>query len=298
MPSRTVKIMRKNPYKNDQEAKFNEWLKAASRSVGPYWQGGSAKTATGLTHREIDILMPKVLDVEKTDRDFRKRVVDYFENVIETDVPAEGKTLEIGLEEDDNGDLSEDNLPINVLDYIAWRHARGHYQVAVNKSEADRDSTKLFYFHNTEELTDQEFEGLKTKDSAQMAYLQNKEDIRKIIMVLSVLNVPRVEEMSDKARTLEFKRLSLERPGAFFVTCTDKELAVKYTISCLVSTKLLLKIGDAPSYVIAESGKDIAKGLRDAVHWFNDPANSQTVNMLKSQYRALESKPKAVAIEE
>lgn len=289
MGSRIVEIRRKNHFNNDQKKEYEQYSRDFHRSVGAYWKKGSNRSGSGLSFEEEDLLMPEVLDVDAKDREFRKKVAAYFD-AIDTDVPHAGKKLEAGLLNNDKP-LAADNMPIEPEQYIRWRHATSHPQMAENKLAADRDQTKFFYFFSGEDEMDDQYELTKIKDAAMAEYLSSKGDIKKVIMVLELLAVPKVGEMTDKARLVAFKQEAEKQPVLFHKYCIDKDLKDKYTINLLVSAGVLQKTNAGiPEYLSEESGKPLAKGIKAMVAWWNNPENSKDVQIFKAQYRAKTTK--------
>src|SRR5690606_19206039 len=119
------------------------------RAVGPYYQG--RVPGSGLTFQEQKLLLPDVIGVEANDKDFRREVEKFYHEIL-TKIPDAGIELEIGLE-NDNEPLSESNMPLNIKDYVIYRHIINSPQVAKDKDTADRwGHLKPFYIEDQEKV--------------------------------------------------------------------------------------------------------------------------------------------------
>src|SRR6185369_6924189 len=144
------------------------------KAIGPYHKGNVV--ATGLSREEIKILLPTAAGVglEPEDRTFTQAVTAFYNSIL-TRVPQDGLRLEVGLENNE-AELSNTNMPLNVKDYIIWRHAIGHPDVASSREDALRGYNKRFYVLDpqvTKEVTERIND---LEDEAMAIYFKHKDD--------------------------------------------------------------------------------------------------------------------------
>jgi hypothetical protein len=271
---------------SDPEVKA--WLGQSYRGIGPYFKDKA--TATGLSFEEQRFLLPELLGIEHTDKDFRRTVNKFFDELV-TSVPKEGLKLQIGLE-DDSRPLASDNMPINIMDYIRFRHLRGHRDVAMNESEAAKTFGKRFYIVDPEAVSSSATSLNTLEDKTIVVYMKFKDDRIKTDQILTMLGV-NIKNMRPEEKVLKLKELSqknnklndYEQKEAFerfLAVAEDKDLEYKYLIQEMIGTQYLKRVGNNILYT--ESGKKVGDNLDDAVLYFKNPKNSRELNLMKAEY--------------
>jgi hypothetical protein len=237
--------------------------------------------------------MPYIIGVEKEDREFRKRVETFFHEIV-TKIPPKGLKLEIGLD-DDTQPLSVDNLPINIQNYVTYRHAIGHPNVAPNKDESDRNPLKKFYLEDPDQVTSSDLNLNDIEDKATACYFKYKDDEVKVDQILTMLGV-NIKTMSPADKTLKLKSFTrkisekgdLENQSdlqRFIDICEDTDLMLKYLITEMIGAQVLEKQGT--TIFIKESGEAIGANAKEAVAYLKNPKNSRVYNMLRGHYESI-----------
>lgn len=274
---------------SDPEVKA--WFDGAFRPIGPYFEG--KKTATGLSFDELSLLMPDIIGVESDNKqEFRREVRDYFDSILHR-VPSNGLKLEIGLE-NDNLPLGRDNLPLNIKDYVAYRHIKGSPKVAMSLDGAEKDPTKNFYIVDPEEVTSETLKLNALEDEALTQYFQFKDDDVKVDQVLTMMGV-NIRGMDHSDKVIKFKSMvirneNLSEPDQrsafmrFIDLCKDPDLSMKYMVQELIGAQVLEKVGTA--ILLKESGQKLGDNLRETIMFLNNDKNSRILNMLKAEYQA------------
>lgn len=279
----------------------NDYFAFASRSVGGAFAKDSDRPLTGLTIGEENLLLPVVLNIPKEDRDFRQKVTDYYHSIT-TRVKGgnEGTALEIGLEF--GGDeISEDgkflsNPPLNVGQYLAYKHAIVHPEVAESRSAGKGNSMKYYYIYDPATVTQDNVDLSDLKDVAVEAYLQVKKDNKKVDMYLTLLDVKH-DGLSIGEKTLKLREIAEKKPVAFNKVHNDKNQAVAYFIDQAVLYKVFTKVGTR--YLATESGEELGRDRKETIQYLKDSKNTLQVNIFKGQLRdALKAAGKAEAEEE
>ncbi len=272
-----------------------DWFNQAFKVISPYWKG--KVVGTGLTVTEQRILMPYLHGTETDDKDFRKKTELYFHEIL-TRVPAKGLKLEIGLE-DNSLPLSDSNLPLNIQEYVVYRHALGYPGLAMSKDDADRSpSLKHFYLVDPDKVANTDLKINELEDKAIAAYFKYKDDELKVDQILTVLGTS-LKNLSTADKVIKLKTLSKRNAEKgeheqqqelqrFVDVCEDQDLAMKYLIQELIGAQILERIGTAIH--MRESGDLLGGNAREAVLFLKNPKNSKVYNMLRGQYQSVVKK--------
>lgn len=290
MPSKIVELHRKQTFIGDanSDSDVQDYLGLSFRAVGSYFREVGKVYETGLTRIEENIIMPELLGgISATDdkNEFRKQVQLFFKDM-NTKIPAEGLKLQIGLEND--GELSEDNPPLKPMDYVRYRHAIKHPQVAMSKDEADRYQHILFYIVDKAAQLDSKSKLQDYEDKAQIEYLKINKDYAKVEMVLTLLGV-NTRNLTENDMVIQLKAqasideelsdaINTERLQRFVAIVNDRELITKYDIMEMVRANILERVKS--KILLKETGDIIGDNLKEAVIWMQDKANSKMVNTL------------------
>lgn len=292
--SRIVTIYRKSSFILDaQKGTASDFVSMAKKSIGSFWENNYSKTqGSGLNFSEQKLLMSTIVDCEPEDRNFRSKVSEYFAS-IKTVVPYEkGRSLEIGLEKDNNAALSEDNMPLNLADYITYRHALAHPQVAKTKEEGDGNMLKEFYIFDEQADEDRQVKESADNDKALELYLKVKKTPEKIDMLLTLLmHDPRTfkGKNADSLKLNKLKEISTKEPSRFVQTFEGKFFEDLYIIQTMINTGVLQKVGER--IIDAETGETIGHDTKEAIAWIKDKGNSDKLVILKARMQEGLSKP-------
>lgn len=270
-----------------------EWFDSAWKAVGPYWDKTAKASASGLSWKEKQLLMPKLHNVEAEDREFRKATDEYFDQIL-TPIPADGLKLQIGLE-DDSKPLSETNRPINAKDYVTYRHLIGHPDVADTQQLAESLPHKKFYIFDKEATTDSQVSINKLEDQATEIYFEVRNTPEKVEQILTLMGVKTAKlEADEKVLKLkEFSRANKSKDPSvqeralksFIATATSKDMDLEYMITELLSGQILERVGT--TILVKESGDSLGDSLREAVIFLKNPKNSKTLTFLKNSQKQL-----------
>lgn len=292
--SKKVTIYRAGSFINDAQTNAQDFMALSKKSIGSNWSSSTGKgIGTGLTFAEIDILLPLVLDLPSTDRTFREKVREYFASIITHVAYETGRELEIGLELDNNQPITYSkpgpngtmlfNLPIDVADYLRYRHAQQHPKVAANKSKAMGDKLKEFYIFDKEDAIRDNTVIAKNKDKALVAYLSIISDPQKVNVMLTLLGTDPRTFKGKNAHSLREQALREKADKSadkFLEVYTQDNFEEKYLLQAMVNSGVLRQI--SKQYVDASTGEPIGHNLEEAIYFFKDPANNNQISILKS----------------
>lgn len=274
-----------------QDPQVIAWQEQRWMAIGPYWDG--KVPASGLTFEEQRVLLPELLGIEPTDKDFRKEVNNFYHNIL-TRVPASGLKLQIGLEQDAEP-MSNTNMPLSLKDYITYRHVLKSPDVANGKDNAVRYGYTHFYIVDPQNNIAQAHKTNKLEDRAFELYIKFKDSIVKTDQILTMLGV-KTDKLEHEDKILELKAYATKDAKApeseqqaqllrFINVCEDKDLEYKFLIQEMIGIQYLKRIGS--NIVYAETNEKIGESMEDAVLYFKNPKNSKEANILRHKYEVL-----------
>lgn len=311
--SKKVTIHRAGSFITNAQVNAQEFMALSKKSIGSYFQGGGHKgIGSGLTFEEQDALMPRVLDIPVEDRGFRQAVKVFFQEM-STKVPAgKGIELEIGLTlgndkpvviRDETKKIIDINLPINIMDFIRYRHAIHHPKVALSLDAAKGNVLTEFYVFDKEAALTQNVSLAKAKDEALVLYLQLKDDESKVDMMLTLLmQDPRTFKGKNafSLKTQKLREFADNKADTFVTTYRQDNFEYRYQVQAMINTGVLKKIGS--QFIDAETMDVIGHDLEEAIYFLRDETKSNQVGVLKARMqealRGSDAKAKATPVRE
>lgn len=293
--SKTVTIFRAGTFAEDAQTGAQDFMAMSRKSIGSYYQHNFGKgIGSGLSFEEIDLLLPLLIDIPATERTFRAAVTDFFSS-ISTNIPyKEGRTFEVGLHlENDkpvtHSETREDgrvvyNLPINLNDYIRYRHAENHPRVANSKSNAAGNSLIEYYIFDPTQVADENTALTTQKDEAFTLYLTLKDDPKKVDMLLTLMKEdPRMyhgtNAVSERMQAL--RALVDTKPDKVLTEHKAAHFEERYTLLTLVNTGICKQIGGR--YVETETSTILGNTAEEAIYWILDKVNSDKLTLMKAR---------------
>lgn len=283
-----VRIMRAGSFlAKAQGSEVDDYYGGALQNIGSFWESSNVnRIGSGLTVPEEKLLLPVILSLDATDREFNQKRNDFFAG-LEIKVPyKDGLELEIGLE-DNTKKMSENNLPLNIHQYVRYRFAKAHPWTAESKEMAEGNQLKHFYVHDAVKATASTADLNDIKDEALAYYLTMKSNADKVNMMLVLLGVDyrniegQTEAQTKQLRQEQLRKLVNETAEKFKEAYEDKDFEVKYLVQALTNATVLKKVGT--KYLITETGESIGT-YDEAVQYFKDEnENSDKIGLLKAK---------------
>ena len=308
--SRKVTIFRKKSFVDEAqqgEGGAAEFLSMSKQPIGSYWSKSTSKQiGSGLDFKEQAILMPELVGADPTDRNFREKCADYFNNLRTPVDYIKGVTLEIGLL-DNSKPLGETielagakmfNLPLDPAEYVAYRHAKGHPQVAESEAAGKGDMLKLYYIFDPVAAEKLQVDATDSKEDAFELWMKIKKEDEgakkegaelwtKADMMLTLLGTDfRTLTAGSAAATTKLRREKLREladkdPRKFLDTYKETLFEEYFTIQNMINTGVLKLNGEFVND--PASGTTIGHNMKEAAIWLKDPHNGQTVLLLKQK---------------
>ena len=232
----------------------------------------------GITEEEEAKFLPQIHGVSPSDKDFRRESDKYWREMGFM-IPYGGLELEAGKDEEGN--------PIDLNDYLRYRFAIAHPEVAI--SESKRSATTRFFIEDPETKKDAANRRRQILDKADEVYLKIKKIDDTVAMILSImLPTANTQYLSKEAKLTTLRELRDKDPRLFVSLATDTTLKYKSLLTRLHSADVISRMGETYIY------KDITMGHTEeqAIAWVKDKGNSEHLLTMKT---ILEEKSKVVA---
>jgi hypothetical protein len=280
--SKTIKIFRAGSFlSRAQGVDVAAFFEDSKQSIGSYWESqNSQMVGSGLSVSERTLLLPNVVGVDAKDTTFIAACKTFY-NEIATDVPYNGGiTLEIGLTQSNKREVSAENMPIELMEYIRYRHALSHPHVALTQEIADSNPLKQYYMFDKVLLAEQKAEKNSVKDNALEVYMEYKDNERKVEMMLVLLGFQmKTFDSANDARD-KFKEMCETKPEDVLELHANRDLEDEYIIQDMVDFQVLKKLGT--KYTIVETKELVANSLEEMVLFLKDDVKSNEVLALKA----------------
>lgn len=276
-----------------QEEKAPDFASLADKSVGPYFMKDSKVVGSGLTSPEIDLLLPMVIDFTEKDREFRKQVRYFYDN-LRTPIPYNtGKEFEVGLTEDNSKPVSRDNAPIDPMSYIRFKHAAGHPFTAPSKAAAKGNSLKWFYISDPEAERAVAQKSFDERDDAQAIYLKlkkEKDSKEKIDAMLTLLNEDPRQWSTAGDRAEALRKKAETKPDKFLQAYNIDNFELRYLIRSLVNTGIFTELGGG-IIMDTETKKIIGNSMTETLGAMQSDGFAPNLPIWKSKMQEALKKP-------
>lgn len=274
-----VWIRRKQTNIEKVQKDIPEYIARSKKFASAYWESKDSRVVgSGLTESEKKLLLPDIIGVMPDEREWKAKSIEFYTELA-TNIPAgEGQKLEIGLEKDNSKPVSESNMPLNLMDYIRYRHIKDNPKTALSQEEAKGNMLKEFYIFdpNAERLATNKKIADRDEANAKYASIKGKpETVNALLITYGVnpdliLEADRVAELSERVQ---------KDPETLLKAMKDDSLIKRATIRSMVEYKILVVLDSA--YYIASDKTKIGNNEDEAIIWISDSdKNGNTVSLL------------------
>lgn len=307
--SKIVYLKRARPFIHESinSETMQEQLSYTKRSISSYFASpNSPKIGTGLTPAEEKILIPALLGIEVNAQFYDKLTLFYTE--IETKVPhgERGLELQVGLEISNNlpvthvvkeGDVVRQNLPINLMDYVRYRHAIAFPYTAPSPEAASGNPLVQYFIEDPTLVLAQKINETEIKDKAMADYQQVKSDMKRVKMLVTVMKpyikkkpgkpLVNINNLGPDELILVLRELAIERPEKFHEFANDADLKKRYFIDELLGVGLIQRVGNS----IIEKSTNTVMGdtVKEVVLFLWNAKEATRLQRLKSEYDQITS---------
>lgn len=178
--------------------------------------------------------------------------------------------------------------PLNVSDYLLYRHCLLYKDVAKDSAFINNDPTVRFYFRDDKREADLQAKLRLELNNAKSNYVKiiaNDETFNAVFVQYCVnVNIPITVglSMTDIDKQTHLDKYSAQEPVKFNKICTDKDLLIKALIENLIARGELIRATHNQN-ISTVDGEFIGANIKEAVIWFKNVANSARVDAYKNK---------------
>lgn len=180
--------------------------------------------------------------------------------------------------------------PINVADYLMYRHCLLYKDVAKDSAFINSDPSIRFYFKDDKREADLQAKLRLELNNAKSNYVKvvgNTELFDAVFTQYCVINnipVTVGASMSEIDKQNHLDKYSIQEPVKFNKICNDKDLVTKAFIENLIARNELNRAVHNQN-ITTFDGEFIGANVKEAVAWFKNPANSARVDAWKNKLK-------------
>jgi len=182
-----------------------------------------------------------------------------------------GRVLDIT--EDENG------RPVNPLDWLRYKFAVEHKEVAESEAEMKRHPNKHFWIRDPEAESKKTNDQLQDRKKAYTEFLSIGDDESKMDMVLRAMGTLNTAELTTVQKENLLERYVQDEPGKFYNVATDKNLAIRAEILDMVDKGVLNRLNSG----IFFGDDNLGSTMDEAIKFFKSKKNSETVLILRDK---------------
>lgn len=243
----------------------------------------------------------KTLDVSfryNSKRDYLKfkaqedKIEEEFASVNRQDINALREALETKIEDINllESEKHKYGTPINVPDYLIYRHCLLYKDVAKDSAFINSDPSIRFYFKDNKREAEIQSKLRLELNNAKANYVKvvgNSELFNAVFTQYCVTNnipVTVGSGMNDIDKQNHLDKYSIQEPVKFNKICNDKDLVLKSFIEQLIARGELNRATHNQNITTFE-GEFIGANVKEAVAWFKNPANNAKVDAWKNKLK-------------
>lgn len=180
--------------------------------------------------------------------------------------------------------------PINVADYLMYRHCLLYKDVAKDSAFINSDPSIRFYFKDDKREADLQAKLRLELNNAKTNYVKimgNSELFDAVFTQYCVMNnipVTVGANMSEIDKQNHLDKYSMQEAVKFNKICSDKDLVTKAFIENLIARNELNRAVHNQN-ITTFDGEFIGANIKEAVAWFKNPANSARVDAWKNKLK-------------
>lgn len=184
--------------------------------------------------------------------------------------------------------LYKKGYPINVEDYLMYRHCLLYRSIAKDMAFINSDTNIRFYFKDDVKEAEKAAKQRKEINLAKANYvtcLSNPEMFEAVYIQYCLHNnLPVMPSLADNSINKEtnLDRFSSNEPELFNKIFNDKDIIIKALIEKLIARGELIRMEHTQN-ITTPTGNLIGANLREAIVWFKDVNNTSAVNAYRSK---------------
>lgn len=173
--------------------------------------------------------------------------------------------------------------PVNVADYIIYRHCLVYRDVCKDIALADSDRNVRFYIKDEDREKERQLKFHNQIKTAKRNYLTIVDDVKRskdmyvqylIAKGLPIGNVNEIDTFEIESKLDEFSRTE---PAKFNKMYNDKNLSIRSAIETLIARGEFIR-STHNQQISTVDGDYIGANMKEAIAYFNNPANATICN--------------------
>ena len=224
--------------------------------------------------------MPIIKSAKKAARQAEKRTEHNVEIKKAIKAALKEKITRLNLLESTKCKLGH---PVNVEDYLMYRHCLLYNDIAKDIAFINSDPTIRFYFKDNQKEAEKLKKFRTELNKAKVNYVAclGDDDLFDAIYIqyCIVNGLPIVSSLAEDIieRQNKLDKFSTEDPVKFNKLCNDKNLKLMAVIEKLIAKGELTR-SEYNQNIMTSDGEFIGSNIKEAIAWFNNPDNSSAVN--------------------
>lgn len=219
-------------------------------------------------------------------------IEDRYRSIRRDDIQVIKKALEAKIEDLNELESTKHQYgtPVNVEDYIKYRHCLLYRDVAKDMALINSDINYRFYFKDDvkeNEIIQRRRQEIKNAKRNFLAVCGDDSLFEAVYIQYCVADGMPVINASVKTqleKEIELDNYSNREPAKFNKIFNDKDLKVKALIETLISRGEFIRASDNQNISTA-AGDFIGANIKEAVLWFKNPANERAVTAFKNKLK-------------
>lgn len=181
-------------------------------------------------------------------------------------------------------------VPVNVSDYLIYRHCLLYRDVAKDTAFINSDQSIRFYFRDDKREADLQAKLRLELNNAKSNYVKiigNGELFDAVFVQYCVMNnipVTVAATMNELDKQNHLDKYSIQESVKFNKICNDKDLVLKSFIENLIARGELNRATHNQN-ITTYDGEFIGANVKEAVAWFKNPANNARIDAWKNKLK-------------
>lgn len=215
-----------------------------------------------------------------------------FEAVPRNDISVLRRALQLRINRLNTleGEKHKYGMPINIEDYLMYRHCLIYNDVAKDPAFINVDTNVRFYFRDDAKEAANAEKKRKSINKAKANYVTciGDDTVFEAVYIQYALlkNLPVMPSLAENKiiKEANLDKFSTEEPEVFNKIFNDGDKLIKATIEKLIARGELIRLQHNQNITTA-TGEFIGSNMNEAVIWFKNPDNTSAVNAFKAKLK-------------
>lgn len=261
--------------------------------LGSGYDSNTSDVLRGLDFEEEKLLLPPIIGCSATSFEFNEKAKSFWSN-IDIPIPIEGRRLNITCRKQKvliDGKETELEIPVSPLDYIYWKFAQKHSEVAPSFEECKNFKGYNFYIEDIGAEQKTKMVSLELKNKARLKYLQlttgeskNIELLRAIAIITKDVHNSTIPS-NEEGLLILLEEICEKFPEQFEKAASDPNVKDRAFVSVLLDYNIITTAGNS---IFDETVglEALADSIDEFIKYFNLPTKTQYKASLLAKLKA------------